>query len=163
MQPIEATREDINVKMGENGMQNGGVGQKVGPKDKQKMGIGNRVVHGKPMVAQEYRPKSLIGGQSVMTPKGNDPPPSKPVIVMEPQTKMESTLDMSKHTVVELQRSRNTLEEVRPQCLDTNMDMGLVDGVHGKRGMGKENAESNFVNRCKGNMELNCTHQFYIK
>ncbi|KAI9071474.1 hypothetical protein K1719_046567 [Acacia pycnantha] len=198
MQPIEATREDINVKMGENGMQNGGVGQKVGPKDKQKMGIGNRVVHGKPMVAQEYRPKSLIGGQSVMTPKGNDPPPSKPVIVMEPQTKvcsgelassvksggeingqteegclgdagkklgyresttkedpvafvqMESTLDMSKHTVVELQRSRNTLEEVRPQCLDTNMDMGLVDGVHGKQGMGKENAGKQFREQMQG-------------
>ncbi|KAI9111837.1 hypothetical protein K1719_017527 [Acacia pycnantha] len=53
--------------------------------------------------------------------------------------RMESTLDQSKHTVVELHQQRHTLEEVQHPNTDNIMGEILGSSVHEGIGMGKEN------------------------
>ncbi|KAI9084524.1 hypothetical protein K1719_033512 [Acacia pycnantha] len=53
--------------------------------------------------------------------------------------RMESTLDQSKHTVVELHQQRHTLEEVQHPNVDNIMGENLGTSVHGGISMGKEN------------------------
>lgn len=51
----------------------------------------------------------------------------------------KSTLDSSRHTVVETQCSSQALEEVNPMLLDTNVENILVSLVYDDLGRGKEN------------------------